>query len=73
MGTFIYFTEDQKRQANEVDLVEFLRRQGEKLLPSGRDYRLDSDHSVTIRAASGLTTRPKPAVTSLILSEHTTE
>ena len=51
MGTFIYFTEDQKRQANEVDLAEFLRRQGEKLLPSGRDYRLDSDHSVTIRGS----------------------
>ena len=51
MGTFIYFTEEQKRQANEVDLAEFLRRQGEKLLPSGRDYRLDSDHSVTIRGS----------------------
>ena len=37
MGTFIYFTEDQKRQANKVDLAEFLQRQGEKLLPSGRD------------------------------------
>ena len=65
MGTFIYFTEEQKRQANKVDLAEFLRRQGEKLLPSGRDYRLDSDHSVT--------TRPKPAATPLISSEHTTE
>ena len=51
MGTFIYFTEEQKRQANEVDLAEFLQRQGEKLLPSGRDYRLDSDHSVTIRGS----------------------
>ena len=51
MGTFIYFTEEQKRQANKVDLAEFLRRQGEKLLPSGRDYRLDSDHSVTIRGS----------------------
>ena len=51
MGTFIYFTEEQKRQANKVDLAEFLQRQGEKLLPSGRDYRLDSDHSVTIRGS----------------------
>ena len=34
MGTFIYFTEEQKRQANEVDLAEFLQRQGEKILPS---------------------------------------
>lgn len=51
MGTFIYFTEEQKHQANEVDLAEFLQRQGEKLLPSGRDYRLDSDHSVTIRGS----------------------
>ena len=43
------FTEDQKLRANSVDLVEFLRRQGEKLIPSGRDKRLASDHSITVR------------------------
>ncbi len=37
MGTFIYFTEAQKHRANEVDLEEFLRCRGEKLIPSGRD------------------------------------
>jgi hypothetical protein len=30
-------------------LVELLRRRGEKFLPSGRDKRLASDHSVTVR------------------------
>lgn len=51
MGTFIYFTEAQKHRANEVDLEEFLRCRGEKLIPSGRDKRLASDKSVTIRGA----------------------
>lgn len=46
---YIHFTEDQKLRANSVDLVEFLRRQGEKLIPSGRDKRLASDHSITVR------------------------
>ena len=34
---YIYFTDEQKERANSVDLVDFLQRQGEKLLPSGRD------------------------------------
>ena len=33
---YIHFTEDQKLRANSVDLVEFLRRQGEKLISSAR-------------------------------------
>ena len=32
---YIYFTEEQKLRASSVDLVEFLRRQGEKLIRSG--------------------------------------
>ena len=43
---YIHFTEDQKLRANSVDLVEFLRRQGEKLISSGQDKRLTSDHSI---------------------------
>ena len=46
---YIHFTEEQKRRASSVDLPEFLRRQGEKLLRSGREYRMASDRSVTIR------------------------
>jgi len=49
MGSFIYFTDEQKRRANSVNLAEFLRWRGEKLLASGRDKRLASDHSITVR------------------------
>lgn len=48
MAQYIHFTDEQKQRAAEVDLEEFLRQRGEKLLPSGRDKRLDRDHSVTI-------------------------
>ena len=48
---YIHFTEDQKLRANSVDLVEFLRRQGEKLISSGQDKRLTSDHSITVHGS----------------------
>ena len=46
---YIHFTDDQKRRAGEVDLEQFLLRQGERLIPSGFEKRLASDHSITIR------------------------
>lgn len=46
---YVYFTDDQKQRANAVDLEDFLIRQGEKLLRSGREKRLASDHSITVR------------------------
>ena len=49
MSQYIHFTDSQKEQAASVDLEEFLRRRGEKLITSGRDKRLASDHSITIR------------------------
>ncbi|MGO5113421.1 FmdE family protein [Candidatus Avoscillospira sp. LCP25S3_F1] len=49
MSTYIHFTEEQKQQAASVDLEVFLRCHGEKLLASGREKRLASDHSVTVR------------------------
>ena len=49
VSDYIHFTEEEKQRANSVDLADFLQRQGEKLLPSGRDKRLASDHSITIR------------------------
>lgn len=45
---YIHFTDDQKRRASEVDLEQFLLQQGERLLPSGFEKRLASDHSITI-------------------------
>ena len=45
---YIHFTEEQRQRANSVDLEEFLLQSGERLLPSGREKRMASDHSVTI-------------------------
>lgn len=47
--SYIHFTEEQKQRAAAVDLEEFLRCRGEKMLSSGREKRLASDHSVTVR------------------------
>lgn len=49
MSQYIHFTDEQKQRAANVDLEEFLRCQGEKLLDSGREKRLARDRSVTIR------------------------
>ena len=46
---YIPFTDEQKRQANLVDLSEFLRRRGEPLIVSGRELRMGNNHSVTVR------------------------
>ena len=54
MSTYIHFTEEQKQRAASVDLEEFLRCRGEKLLASGREKRLARDHSVTIRGNDSL-------------------
>lgn len=45
---YVYFTDDQKQWANAVNLEDFLSRQGEKLLRSGREKRLASDRSITL-------------------------
>ena len=49
MGTYIHFTDDQKERANSVDLEEFLRQRGEKLLRAGRESRLARVHHITVR------------------------
>ena len=49
MAGYVYFTDEQKQRANEVDLEDFLSRRGEKLLRSGREKRLASDRSITVR------------------------
>ena len=51
MVTYIHFTDAQKERANTVDLVELLRQRGENLLRSGREYRLENDHSITVRGS----------------------
>ena len=63
MSSYIHFTEEQKQRAAAVDLEEFLRCRGEKLLSSGREKRLASDHSVTVRGNDGMTMRRSEADT----------
>ena len=46
---YIYFTDEQKLRASEVDLERFLLSQGEELIRSGPEKRLKRDHSVTSR------------------------
>jgi hypothetical protein len=49
MSTYIHFTDEQKQRANSVNLVDFLEKQGEKLLRSGKEKRLASNRSITVR------------------------
>ena len=49
MGTYIHFTDEQKERANSVDLEEFLRQRGVKLLRAGRESRLARVHHITVR------------------------
>jgi hypothetical protein len=46
---YIHFTDEQKQEANSVDLVDFLQRQGEQLVHSGREWRWKRHDSVTVR------------------------
>lgn len=45
---YIPFTTEQKELAASIDLEAFLLSRGEKLIPSGREKRLSSDHSITV-------------------------
>lgn len=49
MGVYVHFTDEQKQRANNVDLVAFLEMKGENLMRAGREKRLASDRSITIR------------------------
>ena len=49
MSAYIHFTDEQKNRANAVDLEAWLLAHGEKLLRSGREKRLASDRSITVR------------------------
>lgn len=49
ISNYIPFTQEQKQQAAATDLTAFLQSRGEKLISSGREKRLASNHSVTVR------------------------
>lgn len=46
---YVYFSEEQKKRANSIDLVDFLQRQGEQLIRAGREWRWKRYDSVTVR------------------------
>ena len=48
-GENIYYTKEQIWRANQVNLQTFLEKNQEKLIRSGREWRLARDHSITIR------------------------
>ncbi len=43
------YMEEQVRQANLIDLEVLLEQQGERLIRSGKEMRLERNHSVTVR------------------------
>ena len=49
MSRFIEFSDEQKKIANQVDLADFLRKQGESLEKSGKEFRWLKNTSVTIK------------------------
>lgn len=50
MSTYIHFTDEQKEQARQTDLVSLLRSQGETLKRSGKEYEWrDGSQKVTVR------------------------
>ena len=55
ISKFIEFTPEQKERAATVDLEEFLLRQGEKLIKSGRKSDLQATTASRCAAANGLT------------------
>ncbi|TWH59579.1 Toprim domain-containing protein [Desulfitobacterium sp. LBE] len=48
---YVHFTDEEKQRANSVDLVDFLKRQGEQLIRSGPEWRWKRHDSVTIRGS----------------------
>ena len=49
MSEYVHYTPEEKRRANNVDLEQLLLQHGETLIPAGREKRLTSNHSITIR------------------------
>ncbi|RGS76353.1 DUF3991 domain-containing protein [Ruminococcus bromii] len=50
ISTYIHFTKEQREQARQTDLANFLINQGEKVKKSGSEYEwLDGSQKVTIR------------------------
>lgn len=51
IAKYIPFTTEEKEREASVDLGAFLLSHGERLIPSGREKRLQSDHSITINGS----------------------
>ena len=46
MSTYIHFTEEQKTQAHQTDLISLLKSQGETVKRSGSEYEWKDGSSV---------------------------
>ena len=51
MSEYIPFSEEQKIRANNVDIVDFLRSQGEEVVRSGHEWRWKRHDSLTINGS----------------------
>ena len=49
MAKYVPYTEEQLHLANTVDLETILVKHGERLIRSGKDRRLATDHSITVQ------------------------
>ncbi len=49
MTKYVHYTAEEKRRANNVDLEQLLLQHGETLISAGREKRIESNHSITIR------------------------
>lgn len=47
------YTQEQIDRANQVNLEQFLRSQGEQLIKSGNEYRWKRHDSLTVKGISG--------------------
>ena len=56
------YTQEQIDRANQVNLEQFLRSQGEKLIKSGHEYRWERYDSLTVKGNNGSVTVKTKAV-----------
>ncbi len=64
----MYYSQEQIDRANQTNMEDFLRSQGETLIRSGREYRWKCHDSLTVRGNKWFATARARAAIPLILS-----